>query len=101
MQRFSRGRVFYGWWMVAASFVIQFLTSGLLNQSYGSYVVLLRGDFGWSKTALSGAYSMQQLEQGLLGPFQRRIIDRSAPRMMVPVGLVTTASASAPSSRSI
>src|SRR3954447_15382171 len=89
MQRFRRGQVFYGWYIVAASFVIQFLTSGLLNQSYGSYVVLLRNDFGWSKTALSGAYSMQQLEQGLLGPIQGRIMDKSGPRTMIRVGVVS------------
>jgi MFS family permease len=88
MRRLSRGRVFYGWWIVAASFVIQFLTSGLLNQSYGSYVVLLRSDFGWSKTALSGAYSLQQLQQGLLGPIQGRIIDRSGPRTMIRLGII-------------
>ena len=52
MIRRLHARVFYGWWIVGAGMGIQFLISGLLNQSYGAYVVLLRDEFGWSKTAL-------------------------------------------------
>jgi sugar phosphate permease len=83
-----RARVFYGWWMVGAGMGIQLLISGLLNQSYGAYVVLLREDFGWSKTALSGAYSLQQVESGLLGPVQGWIIDRFGPRPVMRAGIV-------------
>ncbi|MPZ49308.1 MAG: MFS transporter [Dehalococcoidia bacterium] len=82
-----RARVFYGWWMVASGMGIQLLISGLLNQSYGTYVVLLREDFGWSKTALSGAYSLQQVESGLLGPVQGWIIDKFGPRPVMRVGV--------------
>ncbi len=83
-----RGRVFYGWWMVASGFGIQFLVAALLNQSYGAYVVLLQRDFGWSKTALSGAYSLQQVEMGVLGPIQGWIIDRFGPRAVMQIGVV-------------
>jgi sugar phosphate permease len=84
----GRKKIFYGWWMVAGGFVIQFLTSGLVNQSYGAYVVLLRDEFGWSKTQLSGAYSMQQLIGGVLGPGQGWIIDRFGPRTLMQIGVV-------------
>ena len=80
--------IFYGWWMVTAAFGIQFLTSGLLNQSYGSYVVALGRDFGWTKTELSGAYSLQQLQMGLLGPGQGWLLDRIGPRPMMRVGIL-------------
>src|SRR3990172_7775122 len=88
MIRKLRSRVFYGWWIVVSGFGIQFLSAGLLSQSYGAYVVLLREDFGWSKTALSAAYSMQQVESALLGPLQGWIIDRFGPRAVIRVGLV-------------
>jgi hypothetical protein len=74
-----RARVFYGWFMVAAGFGIQFLTGGLLNQAYGAYVVLLRDDFGWSKTSLSAAFSLARFESGLLGPIEGWLIDRFGP----------------------
>ncbi len=81
-------RVFYGWYIVAAGVGIQLLVAGLLSQSYGAYVVLLRRDFGWTKTALAGAYSLQQVENGILGPLQGWIIDRVGPRAVMRVGMV-------------
>ena len=85
----ARPKIFYGWYMVASGFVIQFLTGGLLQQSFGAYVSVFSEQFGWSKTALSGAYSMQQLEMGVLAPAQGWIMDRFGPRGMMQVGVVT------------
>ena len=44
-----RRRVFYGWWIVGAAIGIQGLVSALLFHAFGTYVVLLERDFGWSK----------------------------------------------------
>jgi sugar phosphate permease len=82
------GRLFYGWWLVLSGFVIQFLTSFFIQRSYAAYVVVLGDQFGWSKTALSGAYSLQQIENGLLGPAQGWIIDRFGPKANMQVGIV-------------
>ncbi len=81
----ARG-VYYGWWIVAVGFFNQMLASALLQRSYGAYVVLLRDDFGWSKAALAGAYSIQQLESGILGPLQGWLIDRFGPRVSMFAG---------------
>jgi len=88
MIRRFQTRVFYGWRIVAAGFGLQFLNAWLLNQSFGAYVAVLRDDFGWSKTALSGAFSLQQVESGLLGPVQGWFVDRFGTRAMVRIGLV-------------
>ena len=81
-------RIFYGWWMVAAAFGLQFMQATLLSQSIGAYIAVLREEFGWSKTALSGAAVIQQLEGALLGPFQGWFVDRFGPRGMICVGVV-------------
>jgi hypothetical protein len=74
-------KVFYGWWIVGAGFFNQAVASALLQRSYGAYVVLLRDEFGWSKAALSGAFSLQQVENGILGPVQGWLIgDRDSRR---------------------
>jgi MFS family permease len=88
MIRSFRSRVFYGWWMVAAGFGIQLMTGGLMNQAYGAYVVLLREEFGWSKTMLSAGFSMARFESGLLGPVEGWLIDRFGPRTVMRFGLV-------------
>jgi sugar phosphate permease len=79
--------VFYGWWIVAAGAINQALITLTIGRSFGSYAVLLEQDFGWSKTALSGAYSLQQVESGLLGPVQGSFIDRFGPKASMRLGI--------------
>jgi MFS family permease len=81
-------KVFYGWWMVLAASGLQFVNAGLIQQSFGAYVAVLRDDFGWSKTALAGAFSLQQVEGGLIGPLQGFIVDRFGTRGMIRIGVV-------------
>ncbi len=81
-------RPFYGWWMVGAAIVLQALPSGLLQQAFGAYVVLLERDFGWSRTTLSGAFSIVRVEEGLLGPLQGWMIDRFGPRNVMRIGTI-------------
>ena len=83
-----RRRVFYGWWIVCAAIGIQGLVSALLFHAFGTYVVLLERDFGWSRTVLAGAFSLARIEDGLLGPAQGWILDRFGPRMIMRIGIV-------------
>jgi MFS family permease len=80
--------VFYGWWMVSAGTALQIIIGGLMFQSFSSYAAVLREEFGWSKTALSAAFSMSRVESGLLGPAQGWLIDRFGPAAMIRVGIV-------------
>jgi MFS family permease len=82
-------RIFYGWWMVGAGSGLQLLQSALLMQSFGAYVAVLRDDRGWSKTALSGAAALQQMEAAILGPVLGWIIDRFGPQGLIRIGVVT------------
>src|SRR2546425_2580170 len=81
-------RIFYGWYMVAAGCGLQFLQSSLLMQSFGAYVAVLRDDRGWSKTALSGAAALHQMEAATLGPVLGWIIDRFGPQGLIRIGVV-------------
>jgi sugar phosphate permease len=80
-------RVFYGWWIVAAGFGVEGLIGGLMFHAYGAYAVLLREEFGWSKTMLSAAFSMARAESGFLGPVQGWLTDRFGPRALIRVGM--------------
>lgn len=84
-------RIFYGWWIVFATAGLQFLQGSLLGQAYGAYVVVLASEFGWSKTLLSGASAMREMEGGILGPVQGWLIDRVGPRAVARAGVVTLA----------
>ena len=83
-----RIRLFYGWWVVAAGFGLEGLIGALMFHAYGAYAVLLREEFGWSKTLLSAAFSMARAESGILGPLQGWLTDRFGPRVLISVGMV-------------
>ena len=80
-------RLFYGWKMVAAGSALQFLQASLMTQSFGAYVAVLQAERGWSKTALSGAAALQQMEAAILGPLLGWLMDRFGPQYLVRVGI--------------
>src|SRR5262245_17136104 len=81
-------KVFYGWWMVGAAGAMQFVQGTLLLQSFGAYFALLREDRGWSKTELSGAAALHQLEAAVLGPVIGWFIDRFGAQGVIRTGVV-------------
>jgi sugar phosphate permease len=79
--------LFYGWKMVAAGGGIQFLQASLLLQSFGAYVAVLRDDRGWSKTELSFAAALHQMEAAIIGPALGWIIDRFGTPLVIRTGV--------------
>jgi sugar phosphate permease len=51
-------------------------------------MVLLREEFGWSKTLLSAAFSMARAESGILGPVQGWLTDRFGPQALIRAGMI-------------
>jgi sugar phosphate permease len=81
-------KIFYGWYMVGAGSGLQFLQAGLMTQAFGAYVAVLQEERGWSKTALSGAAALQQMEVAILGPVLGWLIDRFGPQRWIRIGVV-------------
>jgi sugar phosphate permease len=81
-------RLFYGWRMVGAATGMQFLQAALVNNAFGAYVAVLAEERGWSKTALSGAAALQQMEAALLGPVLGWLLDRFGPQVFIRAGIV-------------
>jgi sugar phosphate permease len=84
----ARRPIFYGWYIVGAAIGLQFLQACLVSQAFGAYLAVLSEEQGWSKTALSGAAALQQMEVALLGPVLGWAIDRFGPRVFVRTGVV-------------
>jgi len=74
--------------MVGAGSGLQFLPAGLMTQAFGAYVAVLQEERGWSKTALSGAAALQQMEVAILGPILGWMIDRFGPQIWIRIGVV-------------
>ena len=83
----DRPRLFYGYIVVGAAFVIQMMTWGIYN-SYGVFFNAMLDEFGWSRATLSGAAALSQFLVGVGAVFLGRLNDRFGPRiLMVYVGL--------------
>ncbi|MDA0302585.1 MAG: MFS transporter [Chloroflexi bacterium] len=76
---------------MAAAVALQAISSALVMQAFGTYVVLLGAEYGWSRAALSGAFSVMRIEEGLLGPIEGWLLDRFGPRAIMRVGVLTFA----------
>src|SRR6185295_8807518 len=81
-------KTFYGWRIVVAGGILQFLQSLLLNQAFGAYVAVLVVERGWSKTSLSGAAALKSTETALLGPALGWMVDRFGAQHIVRAGVL-------------
>lgn len=79
---------FYGWVIAGVGFVVNMLFGAMMFHSFGTYVVLLREEFGWSLTSFSLAFALMRVESGLLGPIEGWAIDRVGPRAIMRVGVI-------------
>ena len=84
----SRPAIFYGWWIVVASVGFHGATGAAFGFTFGQYLLRFEEQFGWSKFAISSAFSLSQLAAGLLSPAHGWLIDRFSPRALVRAGLV-------------
>ena len=64
------------------------LMSTTVFQGTGTFFVALERNFGWSRTTLSGAFSLSRAEGALLGPLEGFLVDRFGTRTMVSIGYI-------------
>jgi len=87
----KRPGIFYGWWVVMAAFVGHALSGGFYFYGFSAFFVPLIREFGWSRTAISGAFSLSRIEGGLLGPVGGFLVDKFGPRKMMFLGVAIMA----------
>ena len=80
--------VFYGWWLVGLASFMLTLMSLTVFQGLGTMLVALERQFLWSRTALSGAFSLARVEGAVLGPVEGVLVDRIGTRRMVLIGYI-------------
>src|SRR3954447_25736098 len=83
-------RVHYAWVIAAVTFVILLVTAGI-RAVPGVLMIPLETEFGWTRTAISGAVAINIALFGLIGPFAAALIDRWGLRRMVAGALLLLA----------
>jgi MFS family permease len=78
--------IFYGWWVVAGSFLILLITVGTALYTPPVFLVPLQEHFGWSRAAISTAGAIAALTTGVMSPLVGVWTDRYGARMVMAGG---------------
>ena len=81
-------RPFYGWWVVTATALMFGLQNATWGATFGAYLLEVQDEFGWSKAAISGAFSVSFVLSGLIAPGQGWLIDRFGTRFVMRIGVL-------------
>src|SRR5262249_24245252 len=85
------GRYFYGWNVVAATFVMALFSFGLGFYGLSVYVATLQSIHGWSASAVSAPVTVYYVAGALLGVWVGAAVEGFGPGVVVCVGSVAMA----------
>jgi MFS family permease len=80
-------RIYYGWWIVFACFLISFYVSGVIFYGFTAFIDPLAQEFGWSYAQISLAASLRGLETGILAPIVGFMVDRFGSKRLMLLGV--------------
>jgi MFS family permease len=77
---------YYGWRLVWGLGLTTVISYGTTQYLFGVLVVPVQAETGWSRGAISGAYSLSYLFAGVLGIVIGRVVDRRGARALMTAG---------------
>lgn len=86
MKRMMGREVFYGWWIVIASFAASLVGIGAAYYTFSVFIKPLAAEFHWSRAAISLAFSITLITYGLSGPIIGRLIDKKGAKKVMVIG---------------
>lgn len=86
--------LYRGWWVTGLGTTTLFVSHGShAGGAMGLFFVALLKEFGWSRTMISGAFSLVRIEGSLLGPVEGYLIDRLGPHWTIFFGFLLVGAA--------
>ncbi len=86
----TQRRVFYGWVIVAVSFLTLFLVIGT-RFSLGIFYVAILEEYGWTRAETAGAFSLMLAVHAVFSLGVGALFDRLGPRKLFPLGALAIA----------
>jgi MFS family permease len=86
-----RPKIFFGWWVVAAVFVMLAVSSGLGFYNLSVLLGALTAERGFSVAAVSGTTAVCFMVSGVAGLGVARLLERWDPRLVVAIGALISA----------
>ncbi|HSF32842.1 MAG TPA: MFS transporter [Candidatus Tectomicrobia bacterium] len=86
MRLMKRRGVYYGWVLVLTLSLTETTSWGILYYAFTVFLTPMQQELGWSRAALTGAFSLALLTSGIVGVPVGRWLDRYGPRVLMTVG---------------
>jgi MFS family permease len=86
-----KSRIYYGWVVVAACFLITAPVMPLMLPAFGVFQVPILNEFHWDRGDFAIALFIHMVFSGLAAPVAGGLIDRFGPRRVMPIGALMTA----------
>jgi MFS family permease len=79
-------RIFYGYWILLASFLSLSISTGCGAFTFSLFVNPLQEELGWNRGETMAAFTLSFLVLGIASPFIGRLVDRYEPRIVISAG---------------
>jgi MFS family permease len=79
-------RLYYGWVLVLALGLTETVSYGILSYSFPVFIAPMGAELGWSKAAITGAFSVALLTSGVVAIPLGRWVDRHGARAVMTAG---------------
>ena len=82
-------KIFYGWYVVAVSFLCWFAADAYGWYTFGLFLGPMSAELGWNTTTLTGALTMRMVIAALSGPFIGALADKKyGARVVMTLGVI-------------
>ncbi len=88
-ERFSK--VFYGWWVVAATCAVNAIGGGVYFYGFSVFFLPIKAALNLSSASTSLIFSLSRAEGAVEGPIAGYLIDKFGPRIMLTIGAIIVA----------
>jgi MFS family permease len=79
-------KIFYGYWVLAASFVFNVISAGCGPISFSFFITSLEESLGWSRTEIMTAFTIFFICSAIIAPFAGRMVHHYGARMVISMG---------------
>jgi sugar phosphate permease len=86
----GKKKLFWGWYVVIGTFLILAINYGI-RYSFGIFLKPMSEDYGWTRSVISIAASINMLVYSIGSLFLGRMVDKIAPRWIMTAGAMLTA----------